>query len=300
MDGAKLGSFPLGEPRKANKREIPQEAHLSPDGRFVFTSPREEPNEPADRLRIPRFDARSGKRLPPLVAPPMKNVEFEYFRTSDDGQWLLAVFVDVSGWPGDHPSKIAAWKYSDPTPRERSDLRPDVVSTAGAFGLNTEMRVVNLATGKVTIRFPAGHEFAGFGNGGAVALSFDRGLYHLWDTASGRKLGPDMESGPGSLLGVGQFHGVEGLTRFRRDDFLSGMQPPSTVIVRYGVDTEVILDRRVFAPAEASSERITLWVQVLTGMELDADGNARPLDPATLAQRQRRLDDLGGSPLPKP
>ena len=45
-------------------------------------------------------------------------------------------------------------------------------------------------------------------------------------------------------------------------------------------------------------ERLTLWVQVLTGRELDAGGSARDLESATWHERRRRLQELGGPPLP--
>ena len=44
-------------------------------------------------------------------------------------------------------------------------------------------------------------------------------------------------------------------------------------------------------------ERITLWLQVATGMELAADsGEIRVLDAATWHERRGRLDELGGAP----
>jgi WD40 repeat protein len=55
---------------------------------------------------------------------------------------------------------------------------------------------------------------------------------------------------------------------------------------------------RLPAPVEGDVERLVLWTQVLTGMELDADGVARVLAAATWQERRRRLDELGGPPLP--
>jgi hypothetical protein len=43
---------------------------------------------------------------------------------------------------------------------------------------------------------------------------------------------------------------------------------------------------------------ITLWVQVVTGMELDEHGTVRVLDAAAWRQRRQRLTELGGPPLP--
>ena len=41
-----------------------------------------------------------------------------------------------------------------------------------------------------------------------------------------------------------------------------------------------------------------LWTQTITGMELDATGALYPLDSVSLQQRARRLEELGGWPLP--
>jgi hypothetical protein len=45
-------------------------------------------------------------------------------------------------------------------------------------------------------------------------------------------------------------------------------------------------------------ERITLWTQVLTGMELDDHGAVQVLDGPTWQERRRRLEQLGGPPRP--
>lgn len=62
-----------------------------------------------------------------------------------------------------------------------------------------------------------------------------------------------------------------------------------------------VTDRSVLAwpvpePLEGSAERITLWAQVLSGHELDTDGQFRGLDAATLEARKARLQELGGPP----
>jgi len=49
-------------------------------------------------------------------------------------------------------------------------------------------------------------------------------------------------------------------------------------------------------PLRGTPERLVLWVQVLTGQELDDDGVARWLDAPAWQERRRRLDDLGGPP----
>jgi predicted RNA polymerase sigma factor len=43
-------------------------------------------------------------------------------------------------------------------------------------------------------------------------------------------------------------------------------------------------------------ERIKLWAQVVTGLEVDELTAAHVLDAATWQQRRLRLQELGGSP----
>ena len=50
---------------------------------------------------------------------------------------------------------------------------------------------------------------------------------------------------------------------------------------------------RVPSPVVGNVERLALWVQVLTGRELDAGGVVHELDPQTLSERRQRLEQLG-------
>jgi WD40 repeat protein len=49
-------------------------------------------------------------------------------------------------------------------------------------------------------------------------------------------------------------------------------------------------------PAAGSAKRIRLWVEVLTNMELDDQGEARLLAPTAWRQRRDALRELGGPP----
>jgi WD40 repeat protein len=54
---------------------------------------------------------------------------------------------------------------------------------------------------------------------------------------------------------------------------------------------------RVPTPITGDAERITLWAQVATGMELDAAGQAKVLDAQAWQERRQRLEHLGGPPV---
>jgi WD40 repeat protein/serine/threonine protein kinase len=51
-------------------------------------------------------------------------------------------------------------------------------------------------------------------------------------------------------------------------------------------------------PVEGPPERVVLWTQVVTGLELDADERVRALDGRAWQERRWRLDDGPGPPLP--
>ncbi len=51
------------------------------------------------------------------------------------------------------------------------------------------------------------------------------------------------------------------------------------------------------APIEGDVERITLWVQAMTGFELNAEGSLRELDGPRWRARRARLRELGGPPV---
>ena len=51
-------------------------------------------------------------------------------------------------------------------------------------------------------------------------------------------------------------------------------------------------------PMRGDPERIMLWAQVLTGIEVDELTVVHVLDAATWQQRRQRLQELGGPPMP--
>ncbi len=50
------------------------------------------------------------------------------------------------------------------------------------------------------------------------------------------------------------------------------------------------------APVAGDPERVVLWAQVLTGMDLDDTGHTRVLDAKVWQERRKRLEELGGPP----
>src|SRR5215210_6054758 len=102
-------------------------------------------------------------------------------------------------------------------------------------------------------------------------------MAQLWDAASGRPIGPPM-------VHQGKVDSV----KFRPD----GMAAQTTDADGTGWLWSIS------APVEGEVERLRLWVQVITGLELDDHDAFRVLDTVAWQDRRRKLDQLGGPPAP--
>jgi WD40 repeat protein len=50
--------------------------------------------------------------------------------------------------------------------------------------------------------------------------------------------------------------------------------------------------------ATGNAERVRLWIELMTGLELDAGGTVKVLDATGWLERRERLEELGGPPTP--
>jgi WD40 repeat protein/serine/threonine protein kinase len=95
---------------------------------------------------------------------------------------------------------------------------------------------------------------------------------HLWETATGKTVGPPFEEG--LMFAVMSRDGTTVLT----------------------CNSRWLMHLWDIRPVRGEPAQVILWAQVLTGMELDDQGSARVLDFETRRQRRRQLDKLGGPP----
>jgi eukaryotic-like serine/threonine-protein kinase len=103
----------------------------------------------------------------------------------------------------------------------------------------------------------------------------DRQNARLWDAATGKPIGPPIQHGEA-------VHVV-------------GFSPDGKRMMSLSDNREFrSQDVPSFLPGDA--ERFRCWVEVLTGMELDAEGTIRDLDADTLQRRREYLRELGGPP----
>jgi WD40 repeat protein len=99
----------------------------------------------------------------------------------------------------------------------------------------------------------------------------------VWDVATGKPIGPPLVHGDWVLA--------------------AAFSPDGRKIVTGSKDgTARLWEAPV--PVEGEPERLVLWVQVLTGMQMDADEAVHVLDGPSWLEQRRQLQALGGAPLP--
>jgi WD40 repeat protein len=99
----------------------------------------------------------------------------------------------------------------------------------------------------------------------------------LWEASTARPFGPPLRHAGG----------VSDIS----------FTPDGKKLVTAGADENVRL-WPIPAPKGGTAKQLELWVQMVTRMELDERGNARPLDDQAVEDRRKRLHDAGGSPSP--
>jgi WD40 repeat protein/serine/threonine protein kinase len=114
-------------------------------------------------------------------------------------------------------------------------------------------------------------------DGDAILTGSADGTAQLWDAATGKPV----------------------RTPFRHKNwvFAAVFSPDGRTVLTGSMDRTAQLWEGVPAPVEGKAERIVLWIQAITGMELDTSGVTRLLDAPDWQQRRQRLEELGGPPV---
>jgi WD40 repeat protein len=155
-------------------------------------------------------------------------------------------------------------------------------------------------------------------DGKSILTGCEDGKAQLWDAARGRALGPPLRhqgwirtvafSPDGRLLLTGGGDRIAQLWKaatgeaaglpFRHQDWIAQaiFSPDGRTVLTASGDKTCRFWEVSPAPVGGEAERIVLWTQVLTGMEVDPSGPVRLLNAATWQHRQQQLQEWGGPP----
>jgi eukaryotic-like serine/threonine-protein kinase len=114
-------------------------------------------------------------------------------------------------------------------------------------------------------------------DGKTIVTGTNDGFVRLWDATTGKSMGPRLMRHQGAVFAV-------------------AFSPDGKYILSGSVDKTVRL-WELPTPVQGDVDRITLWLQVLTGMELDENDVFHVLDAAEWQERRQRLAELGGAPV---
>jgi WD40 repeat protein len=314
---------PVGEP--LSHQDNVRAAAFSPDGKIILTgSGIFEGDQNRGEARF--WDAATGK---PVGAPmPHRGCVLDV-TFSPDGKTALTgttrrvlIGRTKEGLESyDWESEVQLWDVVRGQPigpplhhQGHAAFSPDGSRLLTSGG--TAARLWNAVTLK-PIGSPLEHQAAvAFSPDGTTALTRSEGTARLWDAATGKPIGEPFQlqgsdratvfspDGRTVLMGSGD--------TARLWDVATGQQIGPTIrqqgritAVAFSPDGETFLTGsekaaqvwKLPAPVQGEPDRLVLWTQVLTGMELDDRGVVRVLDAKTWHERRKLLQERGGPPL---
>jgi eukaryotic-like serine/threonine-protein kinase len=278
LTGGRNGLVRLWDlPARKVRREFPhpprlRSAALSPDGKRVLTGSGSS-GEGAARL----WDASTGRPS----GPPLEE---------DGVAWAVAFR------PGGRTCAVSSGEKTvrlwDLTTRKSITLRALHRNRVVTLAFSPDGRLLLTGSTDQTARLwdastgeavgePLQHNgavWAGtFTPDGRTVITAGRGGARLWDASTGQPIGPPL--------------------RHRDVVWAVACRPGGRAFLTGSEDGTARL-WPIPAPVRGGPERVGRWVEAMTALELDENGSFRSLDGAAWRERRRRLERLGGAPLP--
>jgi WD40 repeat protein len=265
---------------------------FSPDGkRFAEGGAPDDARVATDRRAVRLWDVAT---LKPSVAPLEHPAPVHAVAFSPDGTTLLTGCGNHPDSPLTQGGEARLWDAAtgqprgDPLPHQGAVVavafRPDG-KTVLTGSTDRTARLWDAATGRQLGPSLAHRDTVtsvAFRPDSRLVMTASRdGTSRLWDAATGKPLGPPLPH--------------------RHEDTnhtFVAFGPDEQSVLTAGRDGELTRWQVETAPVAGDVERVRLWVQVLTGTELDGERVAGSLSRDTWGERRRRLEELGGPPLP--
>ncbi len=276
---------------------------LSADGKTALTG--------SDDHTARLWDTANGRP----IGPPLQHKDAVFtVALSGDGKTALTGSLDgtsrfwdpATGKPIGPPLQVMAVALS-------ADAKMALAASA-----DNAVRLWDTATGKPigpALQLQGGFVAAALSADGKIALtgSLDK-TARLWETATGRPIGPPLQhqekvwtvalSTDGKAALTGSEDGTARLWEtatgkqigppLQHQDKVTGVALSADGKMALAVAGKTSRYWRVPQPIRGNPERIMLWAQVITGLEVDELTAVRFLDAATWQQRRKRLQELGG------
>jgi eukaryotic-like serine/threonine-protein kinase len=262
---------------------------FSLDGRTILTA--------SEDGTVDRLDATTGQPIgrqrvdlhgdSPVVFSPDGKIILALSGDHTVRQWVIAT-GQPAGEPMVHQGRVESITFS---PDGNSILsESNVTNVSGEGSHDVKLRLWGAATGR-----PIGQSLAHQHYARSVAFSPDGKTFlagsvdnpaQLWDAATGQPIGAPLEresvvhsmafSPDGKTIAIASSHDT-----YTRNDWSS----QRTVRLRH-----------LPAPLDDDFPRIKVWVETMTGLLVNDEGNINALDPAAWQDRRQSLRQSGGPP----
>ena len=276
---------------------------FSPDGRTFLAGGRNKLAQlyDADSMRVIRVFVHENNVLSAAFSPDGKTL-----LTGDD-QGITTLWKVATGEMIGEPVAVFG-------PAERTSLGGQARPTARSENQMNSLRR-DVSSGRVVMGVAFSPDGGTFLTGGG-SLSF--GEARLWDTLTGKPTGrifhhrlmvrPVAFSPDGKTVLTGGGDNTARLwdvatgrpigAALQHDHWVSaGTFSPDGRSILTGSRDKTARLWPVASPLQGELERIILWTEVVTGMELDDAGTVSVLDAEAWRKRRLRLEELGGAPV---